>query len=154
MRTEMKYIADASGYILADVAEDGSYETLWAGPAVAVCFDRDDHVLHKHGDPDRVRKWAAATRAKLAAVGLEGAAMADALTVVEWPFGVDELNRCLDTTGYLGLILKRAAADSSAIEADFTRVDEDRAVPAGDASSREKIASSRFGFVKKTSSEP
>ena len=72
---------------------------------VAVCFDRDGGVLHKHGKPEAVRQWYEQTRRKFIDAG--HADMVEDLVVIEAAFPVEELNKMLHISGYVGVYCKR-----------------------------------------------
>lgn len=92
---------------------EGSYflydgDTLLTGQdEVAICFshDGDLYTLHKHGDPKWVNKWAEDTKKKYLDNGL--ADLAGELTVISGKFPIEELNKMLDITGYIGTFLKK-----------------------------------------------
>jgi hypothetical protein len=72
---------------------------------VSLAFDRDEGVLHKHGAPAMVEAWQKGTQAKLRASGLTD--MADSIVVITGRFELDDLNRCLTHTGYVGTLYTR-----------------------------------------------
>lgn len=102
---------DSATYILC---EDG-VPALRIGPEVAVAYsarmtrsgetDYDSVVRHKHGSPEDVLAWFDATRKKYVASGLQESA--NELCVIQGAFALKDLNAMLDTTGYLGVFLKR-----------------------------------------------
>lgn len=94
-------------YYLVD--ERGSI--LFMTDTVAICFSRDDPIwtLHKHGSPDTVVEWYESTVANYRAHGLDD--IADSLALIEGKFPVDQLNRALDTTGYVKKLVKAAGFD-------------------------------------------
>lgn len=62
-------------------------------------------VLHKHGSEERVSKWLEDARKKYVAGGIQE--MADQLFMISSDsLSVDVLNRMIDTTGYLLVVLK------------------------------------------------
>lgn len=71
---------------------------------VAICFDIAEGVLHKHGDPELVSKWYNETYAKLKASGLED--WANNLMMFKGPLDINELNKMLNTTGYISAFFK------------------------------------------------
>lgn len=86
---------------------------------IALAFDRKDGTLHKHGKPESVQAWAAQARAKL----LRGAAeeanpavravaieMANDITVLQGRFLLEDLNKCLTHSGFVGQLYKQAVA--------------------------------------------
>lgn len=68
---------------------------------IAIAYDKGTYTLHKHGDPSIVNKWAEDTRASFRSHGYND--MANDVTVLEIDkqVPVDEINRCLSTSGYL-----------------------------------------------------
>ena len=66
---------------------------------VAIAFDRESGTLHKHGAEAMVQEWVTRAQAKFRAAGFDG--MADDLVIVTGKFPVEELNRCLTTSGYV-----------------------------------------------------
>lgn len=75
---------------------------------VALALDTDSGVLHKHGPAAKVEDWVANTKKKFADAGFTE--MADQLTVLKGRFTLDDLNRCLSTTGYVLTLYKKAMA--------------------------------------------
>lgn len=109
--------------VLANVAEGGvmsSYryerrgkeyafleddEVLFTAPEVAIAFDREDWVLLKHGSPERVEQWLLDARRAYRSAGYPE--MAESLGMVsssQWD--VEELNRCIDNSGYLRRVVE------------------------------------------------
>ncbi len=74
---------------------------------VALAIDTDEGILHKHGTPEGVLAWARDAQAKLRAVGGLGGEMADSIKVITGRFPVGDLNRCITTSGYAGVLYKR-----------------------------------------------
>ena len=65
---------------------------------VAIAFDVSTGALREHGSPMRIHSWANNTRRRLRASGaLE---RANDIVVVSGPLPVDEINKCLQITGY------------------------------------------------------
>jgi hypothetical protein len=65
---------------------------------VAIAFDASTGMLHEHGSPTRIHSWATTARRRLRAAGsLESA---NDIVVVSGPLPVDEINKCLQITGY------------------------------------------------------
>lgn len=72
------------------------------GPSelLAVAFDSDDGMLHKHGTAEMVTKWADNAREKLKSNGLDN--WAQNLVVLSFPpmpEALEELNACIACTG-------------------------------------------------------
>lgn len=85
---------------------------------IALAIGKAEGILHKHGKPESVRTWVAQSRAKLlesaASLPMERRAlvieMANDLTVLQGRFTLDDLNRCLSTTGYAKTLYEKAMA--------------------------------------------
>lgn len=88
------YILNADQYVYTI---DGEPQTALAD-TIAICFDKEDGTLHKHGTPEKVSAFSASTAAKLRNAGMHD--WADNLVIVEGRFPLEELNKCLDITGY------------------------------------------------------
>nr|WP_250808631.1 hypothetical protein [Neorhizobium tomejilense] len=72
-----------------------------SGSAIAVAYDIEDGVLHRHGEYNAVLAWYDATRAVLMKQEAT-AGLAKALCLVSMPLDerwVSEINRCIATTG-------------------------------------------------------
>lgn len=80
---------------------------------VAIAYARGDHgfVVMKHGAPAVVRGWMEYAIRGYRLAGLDE--MAEALEMVELPrgFDVDEINKCLTTSGYIGVLVKKIEAE-------------------------------------------
>lgn len=72
---------------------------------VAICFDKESGTLHKHGIPEYVSKWYFESRKKFIDAGFQD--MADDLIMIQGAFPVEELNKCLSTTGYISKFWKK-----------------------------------------------
>lgn len=83
------------------------------GTEVAIAFDKETAVLFKHGVPALVNDWATRARRTLSklddaigtAVGLTNE-MAKDIIVIEGPIPLDELNKIITITGYIGRYYK------------------------------------------------
>lgn len=82
---------------------------------VALALDRESGTLHKHGSAESVSAWLTQARAKFQAVGYRD--LANNLVMVCGKFPLDELNRCLSTTGYVGVLYGKLLAGQVAQEA-------------------------------------
>jgi hypothetical protein len=72
---------------------------------VAIAFDASTGVLHEHGSPTRIHSWATTARRRLRAAGsLESA---NDIVVVSGPLPVDEINKCLQISGYCRSLFRR-----------------------------------------------
>jgi hypothetical protein len=78
---------------------------------IAFVFDQRDGALYKHGRPERMEAWAAEQRAKLEGLtGDDGEPLFKlAILTFNRDFPLAEINRCIDTTGYLKTVLLRFA---------------------------------------------
>jgi hypothetical protein len=83
----------------------------WAGEEIAIAFSFDpneDHgiqgTLHKHGDPEKVMKWAETHRKKLTEAGLPD--LANEIIVITGKFQLEEINKMLSISGYVGNFYK------------------------------------------------
>ncbi|GBG14586.1 uncharacterized protein NMK_2185 [Novimethylophilus kurashikiensis] len=72
---------------------------------VSICFDKESGTLHKHGRPELVQDWHAKAQAKYREAGFDE--MADELIVITGRFALEDLNRCLSTSGYVGVFYNR-----------------------------------------------
>jgi len=100
----LRYRMEGTEYALVD--EENRIH--WAGPEIAVAFsyDQDDEkgmrgTLHKHGSPDLVQAWFGKTVAKYRAGG--SADLASQIHVVSGPIPLEELNKMIDISGYVGI---------------------------------------------------
>jgi hypothetical protein len=74
---------------------------------IAICFSFGGitYTLHKHGDPKWVNKWMEDTKKSY-----EGSHLADfagKLMVVQGKFPVEEINKIINNSGYIGAFLKK-----------------------------------------------
>jgi hypothetical protein len=84
---------------------------------VAIGFTYDpNHIkeirftAHRHGSPESVEKWAQETRFKIHRARFQGINLGAAFlphTISSDAWAVDELNRIINITGYLGLALQK-----------------------------------------------
>lgn len=74
---------------------------------VALALDAEDGILHKHGNPEAVNAWARDAQSRLRAQGDIGVEMADQIKVITGRFPVDDLNRCITHSGYVGVLYRR-----------------------------------------------
>jgi hypothetical protein len=86
--------------------EDSEYvlcfdnERIVMGKTVAIAFDREDGSLIKHGNADLINQWVEGTRKRYCAAGLPE--IAEVLTIIEGPFPLEELNKIISSTDYVG----------------------------------------------------
>lgn len=74
---------------------------------VAIAFDASTGVLHEHGSPTRIHSWATTARRRLRAAGALDSA--NDIVVVSGPLPVDEINKCLQISGYCRRMYTRLA---------------------------------------------
>lgn len=74
---------------------------------VAICFDKELGVLHKHGAQESVQRWRDKTAEKLKTSGTVGEEMARDLVVLTGPIPVQELNKMLAISGYCQVFVKK-----------------------------------------------
>jgi hypothetical protein len=65
---------------------------------IALAFDRESGTLHKHGKPETVELWATGARKTFRDGGFPD--MAEDIIVMSGKFPIEELNKCLECTGY------------------------------------------------------
>ncbi|MFK4705650.1 hypothetical protein ABIC83_002489 [Roseateles asaccharophilus] len=75
---------------------------------VGIAFDSENGVMLKHGDPEFVSQWAERIRKKFRDGGF--AEMAAQVVYIAGRFPLDDLNRCLTTTGYVLKLYERLQA--------------------------------------------
>lgn len=78
-------------------------------PSIAIGYDPVNFVMHKHGPPGLVHEWATDTRLK--AKGIFEVAVIES---DRWD--VEDLNRMLSITGYLGVFMERLAEEGKAVD--------------------------------------
>jgi hypothetical protein len=107
-------------------------ETITAHEKVALGFsynEEDGGVLHKHGSPENVNKWAVKTRKQfmsasrdfelhksITARGVPTSAidyeqMAKGIVVIEGILPVKEVQKCIDILGYVGRYYEKLQKD-------------------------------------------
>lgn len=74
---------------------------------IALAFDASTGLLHEHGSPTRIHSWATTARRRLRAAG--ALASANDIVVVSGPLPVDEINKCLQISGYCRRMFSRLA---------------------------------------------
>lgn len=74
---------------------------------VAIAFDARTGELHEHGSPTRIHSWASTARRRLRAAGALDSA--NDIVVVSGPLPVDEINKCLQISGYCQRLFTRLA---------------------------------------------
>lgn len=73
--------------------------------SIAIAFDKESGTLHKIGNPINVNRWYQDTVKKLTGGGASD--MAADLMVIEGRFPIDEVNKCMDCTGYIGVFYQK-----------------------------------------------
>jgi hypothetical protein len=120
--SDIFYRREGSEFLLIHQLTPGDKpEVFYRGTEVAIGFTYDaNHIkeiaftTHRHGSPESVEKWAQETRFKIQRARFEGVKLEDwALphTISSDAWDVDELNRILNTTGYLGTALRKMGID-------------------------------------------
>jgi hypothetical protein len=83
----------------------GEHRLRLTTATVAIAFDASTGELHEHGNPTRIHSWATTARRRLRAAGaLESA---NDIVVVSGPLPVDEINKCLQISGYCRRLYSR-----------------------------------------------
>ena len=97
---------------------NGSGKTLWSGDKVAICLSYHPDLspiratLLKHGDPALVKKWWYNYKEKLK-VAYEATKFdkylkeINDLVLVEGQIPVEDLNKCIDITGYVAVFYEK-----------------------------------------------
>jgi len=81
---------------------------LHACDEVAIAFSKEEndvYILHKHGSPELVKNWIDNTRQIYKENGFDDIAMS--LYMISGKFPVEDLNRILDTAGWVGYFLEK-----------------------------------------------
>lgn len=115
MRAEYNYRLNCGQYVL-HLGDDP------VGPVidqVALCIDTspDGGGLMKHGAPEMVQAYAKKSQAKLRALAPD---WASAIVVATGRFPLEELNRCLTTTGYAAAMYRKLQAGALLPEPEAT----------------------------------
>lgn len=112
---------DHNGQSFKYVLEGGKYvwhgydgEKLFESDSLAVGFTKDPEtgelLLHKHGQPEWVKKWAEKFRKKQRELRDAGhdemAYILGECCVIEGKFPVDAINRLISTVGYLEVFIQ------------------------------------------------
>ncbi len=69
---------------------------------VAMALDVNMEIMLKHGSPYAVSAWVRLTKDRMIKGGHQD--MADTIVMIEGRFPLDQLNRCLDTSGYVMML--------------------------------------------------
>ena len=112
---QIAYEKVGTEFLLVHIHPDGHREIWYQGPEVAIGFqyapeDEIQFITHRHGDPTTVGLWVHKMRRAIET--------AEARTVPrgEWaqPYSIktdrwelEDLNRIISTTGYLGTVLEK-----------------------------------------------
>ena len=99
----LQYQLKSGNYHLYDLstpasAATGEHKLRLTTDTVAIAFDARTGELQEHGSPSRIHSWANNTRRRLRAAG--DGEQANAIVVVSGPLPVEEINKCLQITGY------------------------------------------------------
>jgi len=99
----MNWIYDRGSYVLK--ASDGT-TTVLRTKQPALLYNARSGQLYRHGDYDRVIKYAARMRLELTVVGRVQEAL-DIVVFTSTRFSLVELNRCVSETGYCLVLQER-----------------------------------------------
>lgn len=110
--TALRYQLKEGNYHLYDLSTPasqvtGEHRLRLKTDIVAIAFDVRTGELHEHGSPSRIHSWANHTRRRLRAAGALDSA--NDIVVVSGPLPVDEINKCLQISGYCRRMLTRLA---------------------------------------------
>ncbi|KVP65531.1 hypothetical protein WJ96_03965 [Burkholderia ubonensis] len=83
-----------------------------AGPEVAILFDQASEMVLKHGAPELVHPEADTTRARLKEEGFER--LANDLVCITGAFDLEELNKVVSCTNYIGVFYKKLMSTEKA----------------------------------------
>jgi len=83
----------------------GEHRLRLTTATVAIAFDASTGELHEHGNPTRIHSWATTARRRLRAAGALDSA--NDIVVVSGPLPVDEINKCLQISGYCRRLYSR-----------------------------------------------
>ena len=72
---------------------------------VSIAFDKESGTLHKHGSREMVERWADNAKSKFRESGF--GEMADDIVVITGAFDLNDINRCITTSGYIGVLFAR-----------------------------------------------
>jgi len=86
----------------------GEHRLRLTTDTVAIAFDASTGKLHEHGSPSRIHSWAHGARRQLRAAGSIDSA--NDIVVVSGPLPVDEINKCLQLSGYCRRMFARLAS--------------------------------------------
>lgn len=98
---EPNYRLNCGQYVL----HDGDKPIGRVLDCVALGLDKGSGTLHKHGAPEMVERWLTDAQARFRQGGFPD--MADDLVLVSGRFTLDDLNRCITTSGYVGQLYAR-----------------------------------------------
>jgi hypothetical protein len=96
--------------------EDGEYvmfyrdngDVICRMEEVAICFSKDDEdmwTIHKHGTPERVKKYHDEAVQRFRNAGYPD--MANDMVMIVGKFPVDELNHAVETSGYIKRMIEK-----------------------------------------------
>ena len=110
---ELQYQLKEGAYNLYDLSTPaskitGEHRLRLRTDTVAIAFDVRTGELHEHGSPSRIHSWALNTRRRLRSSGALD--RANDIVVVSGPLPVDEINKCLQITGYCGRMFRRLSS--------------------------------------------
>jgi hypothetical protein len=119
-------------YYLID--DRGEVTTTHEEVALGFSYNSEEGgTLHKHGSPENVNKWAIKARKKFAEAArdlelhkkltglgiptspIDYNQMANEIVVIEGKFPVEELQKCIDISGYVGIFYNKLQANKKVI---------------------------------------
>ena len=104
MFKEIQYRFNCGQYVL----HEGDDPIAAPRDNIALAFDKISGTLHKHGEPENVKTWHANAVKRYMDAGFDD--MASDLIVIEGRFPLDELNKCISTSGYVARMYEKLLA--------------------------------------------
>lgn len=116
--SELFYRLEHGSYYLGRL---GSDNVVLMADRIALAYSLVDGgaVLMKHGEPGSVTKWFRDSCLRYRAVGMDQAANDLGCIVLPSGFSVDEINRCLSTSGYIGRLIEKIDRDWIAMSGEL-----------------------------------
>lgn len=117
----MHYALDGNGdyHLLDDDEEIALSKDPVKEIAIAYSAPKDASLmwtLHKHGTPELVSQWLATAKSKFTKIGGLGQEMADELRLLQGRIDVDEVNRAIDSSGYVKKLVERHISEANTID--------------------------------------
>lgn len=98
-----RYVYENGEYLLTD-----GDDILYRYEEIAIAFSKDDEgmwTMHKHGSEKHVREWFNKVTKLYRDAGHND--IADDIVMISGKFPVEEINRCIDTPGYIKTMCKK-----------------------------------------------